>query len=105
MWFGGSREIAPFLIKKSMVLTKREIKNLIAERKWTTIIRYAREGETTISLTMTYVEYKSFYIIARRNNNSNTAFTFDVKYSKGVLTLIKKRRISNGESNEQRMQA
>lgn len=87
-----------------MVLSKKEIKSLISERKWTTIIRYAREGETTISRTMTYPEYKSFYVVSKRHNDSNPAFTFEISYSKGVLTLKKKRRISNDESTEQRMQ-
>lgn len=54
---------------------------------------------------MTYPEYKSFYVVSKRHNDSDPAFTFEISYSKGVLTLKKKRRISNDESTEQRMQA
>ena len=75
----------------------------IKERSWTKLIRTIPEGANDMPVKLDYQVFLALKQISIRENEKQEQYSYVPAFRRGAVTITKIRRMSNGESCEQRM--
>ena len=80
-------------------------RTLLRKNDWTELIRTLPEGEFISPDKLKRSRYDALKAVCIRENRYKTEFYYRISCAGGVVRIFKERRMNDGESTEQQLQA